>query len=150
MDKILEGLRAMPWRYAPQDAEARAELARRIAEAGRREQLITYSDLVKNVTFVLPSLREPEHTIDTVEWQDIDRAIIGDFLGYLSMESYELGGFFASALVVTKENRLPGEGYYSLLKELGLIKSSKTDKAAYMWADHVRKAQEWYRTHGGD
>lgn len=149
MDKTLERFRAIRWHYAPQDSAARAELARRIADAGRREQLISYSDLVKNVSFVLPSLREPEHRIDTSEWQDIDRAIVGDFLGYLSMESYERGGFFASALVVGKENRLPGEGYYSLLKELGLIKSSKTDKAAYLWADHVQKAQEWYRTHGG-
>ena len=147
MDKILEGFRAITWRYAPQDPAARAELARRIAEAGRREQLITYSDLVKNVTFVLPSLQKPEHRIDTAEWQDIDRAIVGDFLGYLSMESYEAGGFFASALVVSKETRLPGEGYYGLLRELGLIKSSKTDKAAYLWADHVRQAQDWYRTH---
>ena len=147
MDTILEKFRAIQWRYAPQDPVARAELGRRIAEAGRREQLIPYSDLVRNITFVLPSLREPEHRIDTAEWEDIDRTIIGDFLGYLSMESYEIGGFFASALVVSKETRLPGEGYFNLLKELGLLKSSKTDKAAYLWADHVRKAQEWYRTH---
>jgi len=54
----------------------------------------------------------------------------------------------ASALVVGKETRLPGEGFYNLLKELGLIKSSKTDKASYLWADHVQKAQDWYRTNG--
>lgn len=59
----LENFRAIQWRYAPQDSAARAELARRIAEAWRREHLITYSDLVKNVTFTLPSLREPKHRI---------------------------------------------------------------------------------------
>ena len=148
MDKILERFRSIPWRYAPQDSAARAELARRIADAGRREQLISYSDLVRNVPFHLPTLRAQEHRIDTADWQELDRAIIGDFLGYLSMESYERGGFFASALVVGKESRLPGEGFYNLLKELGLIKSSKTDKAAYLWADHVQKAQDWYRTNG--
>lgn len=94
MDNILERFRAIKWHYPPQDPAARGELAHRIAEAGR-----------------LPSLREPEHRIDTLEWQDIDQTIVGDFLGYLSLESYELGGFFASALVVGKENRLPGEGY---------------------------------------
>ena len=146
MDKILERFRSIAWRYAPQDSAACEELAHRIADAGRREQLINYSDLVRNVTFHLPTLREPEHRIDTADWQELDRAIIGDFLGYLSMESYERGGFLASALVVGKETRLPGEGFYNLLKELGLIKSSKTDKAAYLWADHVQKAQDWYRS----
>ena len=73
-----------------------------------------------------------------------DRAILGDFLGYLSMESYERAGFFSSALVVGKQAGSPGEGFYNLLKELGLISSSKTDKAMYLWADHVAKAHTWY------
>ena len=148
MDKVLEGLRAIPWRYAPQDPSAQAELASRIAKKGRLGDLISYSDLVRNITFSLPSLREPLHRIDTADWQDLDRAIVGDFLGYLSMESYERGGFFASALVVGKNSQVPGEGFYNLLKELGLIASSKADKATYLWLDHVRKAHEWYQAAG--
>jgi hypothetical protein len=38
----------------------------------------------------------------------------------------------------------PGEGFFSLLKQLGLVSSSKTDKAMYLWADHVAKAHAWY------
>ena len=144
MDKILERFRAIKWNYAPRDQAARRELERRIAEAGRRGRLITYSDLVRDVTFNLPNLRELKHQIDTGDWQDLDRAIVGDFLGYLSMESYERAGFFSSALVVSKQDGTPGEGFYNLLKELGLIASSKTDKAMFLWSDHVEKAQKWY------
>jgi hypothetical protein len=144
MDKILERFRAIKWNYSPRDDAARAELDRRIAEVGRKRGLITYSDLVRGMTFNLANLREPRHQIDTGDWQDLDRAILGDFLGYLSMESYERAGFFSSALVVSKQDGSPGEGFYNLLKELGLIASSKTDKAMYLWADHVAKAHTWY------
>jgi hypothetical protein len=41
----------------------------------------------------------------------------------------------------------PGEGFYNLLRDLGLIASSKTDKAMYLWADHVAKAHTWYSRH---
>jgi hypothetical protein len=120
------------------------ELDRRIGDVGCRRRLVTYSDLVRGVTFNLPNLREPRYQIDTADWQDLDRAIIGDFLGYLSMESYERAGFFASALVVSKQDGSPSEGFYSLLKDLRLIVSSKTDKAMYLWADNVAKAHTWY------
>ncbi len=144
MDGIEERLQRIPWRYATQDASARSELASRIAAAGRRQALITYSDLVRGVVFQLPTLTEPRHTIDPGEWQDLDRAIVGDFLGYLSMESYAVAGFFSSALVVTKLDGSPGEGFFALLRELGLIASSKTDKAMYLWAEHVAKAHAHY------
>src|SRR5688572_12566884 len=144
MDTIVERFHSISWTYAHHDATARAELDRRIAEVGRRHGLITYSDLVRGVTFYLPNLREPKHQIDTGDWQELDRAIVGDFLGYLSMESYERAGFFSSALVVSKQNGLPGEGFYNLLRELGLVASSKSDKAMYVWADHVRKGHTWY------
>src|SRR4051794_27314024 len=89
VDKIMERFRGIRWNYAPNDPIARAELDRRIAEVGARRGLITYSDLVRGVTFNLSNLREPRHQIDTADWQSLDRAIVGDFLGYLSMESYE-------------------------------------------------------------
>ena len=55
MDKILERFRAIKWHYAPHDAAARAEIDRRIAEVGRKRALITYSDLVRGITFNLPT-----------------------------------------------------------------------------------------------
>ena len=144
MDPILTHFKQMTWRYAPQDPAAREVLSHRIAEAGRKGGTISYSSLVLSVTFHLPSLAEPDHLVDTTDWQDLDRAIVGDFLGYLSMESYERAGFLCSALVVSKSDGTPGEGFYTLLKDLGLIVNSKTDKAMYLWSDHVAKAHEYY------
>jgi hypothetical protein len=106
MDKIVEKFRQMTWRYAPQDPGGCAELRARLAESGRRGSLTTYSELVRGITFSLPSLRLPEHRIDTAEWQDLDRVIVGDFLGFLSMESYEQAGFFCSALAVSRRPAL--------------------------------------------
>src|SRR3954468_18557468 len=98
MDPIIEQFKAIQWKYAPQDNAALVELERRLAEAARKRSLITYSDLVRGVTFNLPSLRDPVRTIEVSDWQDLDRAIVGDFLGYMSMRSYEQGKFFVSAL----------------------------------------------------
>jgi hypothetical protein len=109
--------------------------------------LITYSELVRGVRFNLPNLRDGERTIDVSDWQDIDRSIVSDFLGYMSMRSYERGAFFASALVVSKMDGSPGEGFFSLLKDLGLVSSGKTNKAMFLWADHVAKAHAWYGSH---
>lgn len=144
MDKISERFQTISWHYAPRDPEAQAQLETRIAEVGRREDLITYSDLVRGVTFRLSNLTDSAHQIDPSDWQDLDRAIVGDFLGYLSMKSYESAGFFSSALVVSKRDGTPGEGFYAFLRELGLISKSKTDKAMFLWADHVKRAHEWY------
>ena len=52
--------------------------------------------------------------------------------------------------VFGKRDGTPGEGFYTLLKELGLIKSSKTDKALHLWAEHVAKAHQWYVSHPDD
>jgi hypothetical protein len=143
-DRIAERFREMKWHYADRDPDALRELEQRITAAGRKRALITYSDLVRGVRFNLPNLRDGERTIDVSDWQDLDRSIVGDFLGYMSMRSYERAGFFSSALVVSKMDGSPGEGFYTLLKELGLASSGRTDKAMYLWSDHVAKAHAWY------
>jgi hypothetical protein len=148
MDKIIERFNEMSWRFAPQDPEGCAALEGRIRDTGRRGALITYSDLVRGVSFRLPGRDPPEHQIDVREWQEVDRSILGDYLGYLSMQTYQQAEFFCSALVVSKETGMPGEGFFGLLKDLGLISSSKTNKATYIWSDHVAKAHAWYGSSG--
>jgi hypothetical protein len=146
-DPIFDNFSKIQWHYAHKDPSALAELERRVAAAATKRGLLTYSDLVRDVEFNLPTLKVPKRVIDTSDWQDVDRAIIGDFLGYMSMRSYESAGFFSSALVVSKMDGSPSEGFYTLLRELGLISSGKTDKAMYLWADHVAKAHTWYARH---
>ncbi|MGQ0712814.1 MAG: hypothetical protein ACT4PJ_03665 [Gemmatimonadaceae bacterium] len=146
-DPILERFRQLTWEYGDRDPVALQTLEQRVADAGRRRKLITYSELVTGVRFNLPNIRGGERVIDIGDWSDLDRKIVGSFLGYMSLRSYEAARFFLSALVVSKMDGSPGEGFYNLLRDLGLIASSKTDKAMYLWADHVAKAHTWYSRH---
>jgi hypothetical protein len=106
LDPILQKFEVIKWRYATGDAEALSTLEERIAVAGRKQALITYSELVRGVTFSLPNVQKPQ-TIDVTDWQELDRAIVGDFLGYISRRSYESAGFLSSALVVGKVDGSP-------------------------------------------
>jgi len=45
--------------------------------------------------------------IDVSDWQELDRAIVGDFLGYISMRSYERAKLCSSALAVSKMDGSP-------------------------------------------
>jgi hypothetical protein len=146
-DPILSKFRQITWHYGDKDPGALGALEERVADAGRKRKLLTYSELVAGVRFNLPNVRDGERVIDIGDWSDLDRAIVGSFLGFMSLRSYEAAGFFASALVVSKLDGSPSEGFYSLLKDLGLVASSRTDKAMYIWADHVAKAHTWYSRH---
>lgn len=145
-DPIQERFDEIQWSYATGDPKALGELEQRIAAAGRKRGLITYSDLVRGVRFELPNLQKPR-TIDVSDWQEIDRAIVGDFLGFISKRSYEKAKVFTSALVVSKMDGSPGEGFYSLLKQLGLIPNTKSTKALDLWAEHVAKSHTWFAKH---
>lgn len=146
MDAVWRRFDEIEWSYATGDAKALRELEDRIASAGRKRSLITYSDLVRGVTFNLPNVQKAR-TIDVTDWQELDRAIIGDFLGYISMRSYERAKLLSSALVVSKMDGSPGEGFYSLLKLLGLVSSARSTKALDLWAEHVAKAHTWFARH---
>ena len=145
MDPVQQRFDEIEWTYATGDAKA-LELEERIAAAGRKRGLITYSDSVRGVTFNLPNVQKPR-TINVTDWQELDRAIVGDFLGYISKRSYERAKLFSSALVVSKMDGSPGEGFYSLLKQLGLISNARSAKALDLWAEHVAKAHTWYAKH---
>jgi hypothetical protein len=133
------------WSYADRDQDALTELRGRLAATGRREDLIDYSALVRGVVFHIATVNSGRpYTIDTQEWQDLDRDLIGDFLGFLSQESYERYGFFISALAVSKSDRTPSEGFWSLMKRLGLVASGRGDRALKFWLGQVRAAHEWY------
>lgn len=149
MDLIQQKFGKMYWRYATGDLSALEELEARMAAAGRKRSLITYSELVKGVPFDLPNLSQSPRLIDVTDWQDLDRTIVGDYLGCSSMRSYERARFFISALVVSKLDGSPGDGFYTLLRELGLVSTAQSDKALDIWAEHVAKAHTWFSQHQG-
>lgn len=148
IDELSSRLSALRWAFAEFDAPARKELERRIADIGKKAGLLTYSELAKGVVFRLPNVNggAPYH-IDTFNWTDLDRSLIGDFLGAISADSYLRGGFFATALVVSQETRMPSERFFTWLVELGVLANTKERTLLPFWSDQVSKAHSWYAEH---
>lgn len=147
-DQLAKKLRDREWSYANANPDAKAELMRRIEAAGRKRQLITYSDLVRGVTFCLPTVRQGvPFQIDVGDWTGLDRAIIGDFLGAISAETFEAGQFLASALVVNKAESNPSPPFFKWMEELGVLPDLKEDTVLAFWGDQVRRAHTWYSRH---
>ena len=143
MDPILEKFAAMKFTY-PDDNAALAELKGRLVATGRKRDLIPYSKLVEGVTFRLPNVAQGEPFQIGGEWSDLDRAVVGSFLGKISADSYAQGGFLASALAVSKTTDEPSEGFRALVKELGLLRTARRDDCILFWSAQVAKAYDWY------
>jgi hypothetical protein len=147
MDEVLSKLTSMSWPYADRDPTALAELERRLADVGRREDLINYTDLVRGVTFRLANVDDGcPFELGVPEWRDIDRAILGDFLGRLCVDSYRKGRFLVSALAKGRETNEPSEGFWHLVSAAGLMESKNANTRLMFWMEQVRKAHHWYTT----
>lgn len=106
MDEIAAKMTLIEWVYADKDPQALSAFEERIADAGRKLGLITYSELVKGVDFHLPNIRNGEaYRIQIYDWTGLDRAVLGEFLGFISTRSYLKADFMASALVVGGKGR---------------------------------------------
>jgi hypothetical protein len=150
VDETARRMNAIKWHYAEEDPAALSVLQERIAETGRRERLITYSELVTGVTFLLPRVNEGKpFQIDVHDWRELDRAIVGEFLGYISMRSYNEAGFMASALVVDKIVGEPSVHFFRWMKDLNILPDTRDDTILVFWVDQVAKAHRWYKTHPG-
>src|SRR3712207_6115114 len=101
IDQIARRMAEQEWTNDDIGPAALAILEGRVAETGRHLALLTSSDLVKGVPFHLPNVHDGQaYQIAIHDWHGLDRAIIGDFLGYISTRSYLKAGFMGSALVV--------------------------------------------------
>jgi hypothetical protein len=146
MDEIARRMAALTWNYPDKDPAALAILESRIAEEGRHLGLITYSDLVRGVDFHLPNVRNgAAYQITVYDWSGLDRAIVGEFLGYISMRSYQEAGFMASALVVNRAEFKPSDHFFQWMKTLDVLPNTDSDTILAFWADQVNKAHNWYK-----
>jgi hypothetical protein len=144
-DSKLEKLRSKSWPYSDADPAAFAEIGRRVAEVGRRKALIHYSKLASGVTLHMAHIADGEpFELGVPEWSDQDRAILGEFLGRLSLESYTRGAFLATALVTSKGTQEPSEGFWNFVEELGLFTSTSPTRRLMFWTQQVQLAHAWY------
>jgi hypothetical protein len=148
IDKIAQRLQQIHWLYGDRDPVARAEMLDRIVATAKKLGLITYSDLVRGLTFRLPTVRDgAPFSIDTHEWTGLDRRVVGDFLGHISMETYLNAGFMASALVVSRQTFAPSDLFFEWMEELKVLPNLKEDTVLAFWAEQVHKPHQWYSTH---
>src|SRR5438874_1161540 len=101
MDPLREKLEKIEFEFADQDLRAAAFLREKIATHGAKGEgvTITYGDLVSDVPFQLERVNSGRpFEIDPHHWTDLNRRVIGDFLAFLSRESYLRARFLASAL----------------------------------------------------
>jgi hypothetical protein len=148
MDIISSKLLEIEWRWADKDPVALELLEERIAKAGRDLSLITYSDLVRGIKFNVSSLHDGKmFEIRIHEWTELDRALIGDFLGLISSRSYERAKFMASALVVSKGEYRPSPHFFSWMETLDVLPNLEDDTVLAFWASEVNTAHKWFTTH---
>jgi len=141
----LEKMAAKSWPYSEACPEAIVELGRRIAEVGKRRDLVHYSKLVHGLELRMANVGGGvPFELGVPEWSDQDRKILGDLLGRLSIETYRRGKFLASALVTAKGTQEPGEGFWNFVGELGLFTSTSPTRRLLFWTEQVRIAHDWY------
>jgi hypothetical protein len=147
VDNVLIQMKTVQWMYADKDLNTVAILEQRIAETGRKLGLITYSQLAHGVAFHLPDIKngEPYH-IQTYDWTGLDRAIIGEFLGFISMRSYEQADFMASALVVNALEYKPSWHFFEWMRSLNVLPDMNDDTVMAFWAEQVNRSHNWYRS----
>lgn len=138
---VLQALRGTAWRFEVADRAAMAMMRERIETAARERRLVNYSDLVKGIRFQVASVNGGRpFGID--DWSDLDRAVVGDLLGRLNLESYERDGLFLSSLVVLKDAGEPGPGYTNFMLQIGVIRSRS--EALIHWVEEVRRVHDFF------
>ena len=144
--KLIRELEGIDWEYGPIDLAALDELKGRIADTGRQFGLISYSDLVTGVDFHYPNINNGQtYRISIYEWTGLNRRIIGDCLGYISMGSCKEAGFMASALVIGRNESMPSEIFFNWMRDLEVLPDTREDTKDRFWIEQVNHAHQWYR-----
>ena len=118
---VVGRIRALDFPYDG-DTAALRELERRLAATARTQSIVTYSDLVKGIIFHIPGvLAGKSIELGGPDWTDLHRAILGNYSGRISCDSYGRAGFLASAGAVSKSSSEPSEGFRTLVEDLGLL-----------------------------
>lgn len=148
MDLIEKRMAEVQWEYADKDLAAIDQLTARIAKTGRKFALISYTDLVSGIPFHYPNINSNKpHFINVYggEWTGLDRHIIGDCLGFISMHSYLEAKFMASALVVARSESKPSDMFFDWMKNIGALPNTSEMAVLAFWSGQVKKAHHWYK-----
>jgi hypothetical protein len=144
--KNISDWREWDWNYASQDPVAMAELKKRLMLTGSRYALISYTDLVKGIVFEMPNVHNGEpFEITPDSWCGLYRKIIGNMLGWLSLESYHTNGYWSSALVIGRSNSQPSDIFFQWMVNLEVIDGKDDMHVLPFWTEQVHRAHKYCR-----
>jgi hypothetical protein len=114
--------------FTPKQWEAaKEEMRQLLAEYARQERTVSYSELVFNL-----------HTIKL----DPDSYALAHLLGEISTEEDVAGRGMLSAIVVHKEDKRPGKGFFELARRLG----RDTTESDSCWIKELNHLYNYWRT----
>ena len=143
--EIRNKVAVMRFPYADHDSVALAEIQQRLTDCARRKELIAYADLVRGITFKLPTIAQGlPLQLGVPEWIELHSAILKDFLNRASFDSYSQHGVFVSAVAVRKNTGEPSDGFRALVAELRLFHSSRRDDLIVFWGAELKKLYDFY------
>ena len=102
----------------------------RLLEVARAGEYITYSDIAP--------LADLDMTLDA------DRHEIGRLLGEISTFEHQHGRPLLSAIVIHRDNNIPGHGFFVLARELNLYQG--TDDLLFFIGEFNR-VRDYWRSH---
>jgi hypothetical protein len=147
-ENVLQMMLAHHYPSAPQDPHSLEILSGRVEEHGSQGDLITYSQLVENVQFHIPTInRGNAYLIDIHNWTYQDRELVGEFCGLISTNSYQNHGFMASALVVNQDTQRPASTFFEWMRYLGLIPNLQEQTKEEFWVAQVNLAFAHFQHH---
>lgn len=154
--EVLQLMSRESWRFANGDEQAYGRLGERLAAAAVNQRLLTYSELVDGILFRLPTVEAQPLLLGVPSWEPLHRAILGDFLGRLAVESYQSHRFLISAIAVQQEGSSVGQGpahgqpslpFFELAKRVGLLRDSTDIGRLEFWQEQVRLAYAHFTGH---
>lgn len=134
------------WTYATRDLKALNQMRERLINIGSRYGLISYTDLVKGITFKMNGVHDGNtFQITPDNWCGLYRRIVGDMLGYLSLETFNNHGFWCSAMVIGRAESQPSDIFFQWMVDLEVIDGKDDSYVLPFWSQQVAKAHKHYR-----
>ena len=106
------------------------QIYERLVLVARQQDVVTYTDIAPLA----------ELSMDN----EADRLRIGGILGEISSSEYRQDRPLLSAVVIHRDNNIPGLGFFTLARELGLYHG---DNDFMFFAQELRRVHDYWRAH---
>jgi hypothetical protein len=145
-----EKFRSMTWLYVDDPANTKALETMRgmLEDAGRRGEVVPYSDLGRNMEVTVQKhSRGRPFRLDFSNYE-FHSAVIGHFLGFASAQSYLSHRFMVSVLAGGKNDGMPTRGFFKLALDVGLIPSLGLEHEIPFLNEQREHAYSFFRGNG--